>query len=272
MGFPEGFFEVIVESYEDVIVLSGALRSNFWETLHTAISLTLKRHPSGVIIDCSGLTEATAEGAETFRDVMEFIHHQDARVIVAAVPDNVLDVLRTVPDVRSQLPVTDSVESARRSLDLVIEPKVSKKRGSNGATAEKVVICLSGKPADREALRVASNICEVRECELHLVYVVIVPRDLPLTAPLPKEEGVAASALDSAKTLVDKHTRWFPHLERGRDIVSTLEDFLAEVKASLIIFPLPQGQEHEGNGQLIRASMSKIRQEIIFVRGPNTDA
>src|SRR5436853_3309421 len=115
--------EVIVESYEDVIVLSGALRSNFWETLHTAISLTLKRHPSGVIIDCSGLVEATPEGAETFRDAMEFIHQHDARVIVAAVPPNILQVLRTVPDVRSQLAVADSVEAARHSLDLITEEK-----------------------------------------------------------------------------------------------------------------------------------------------------
>src|SRR4051794_2917253 len=105
---------MIVESYEDVIILSGALRSNYWETLHTAISLTLKRHPSGVIIDCSGLTEATPEGAETFRDVMEYIHGHDARVIVAAVPSKVYEVLRTVPEVRSQLAITESVEEARK--------------------------------------------------------------------------------------------------------------------------------------------------------------
>ena len=108
---------MIVESYEDVIVISGALRSNFWETIHTAISLMLKRHPTGVILDCSGITEVNTAGADTFRDVMSFIHDQDARVIVTAVPPQVMEVLRTVPEVRSQLAVAKTVEEARRSLD-----------------------------------------------------------------------------------------------------------------------------------------------------------
>src|SRR5688500_219102 len=112
---------MIVESYEDVIVVSGALRSNFWETIHTAISLMLKRHPTGVIIDCSGISEVTPEGADTFRDIMAFIHEHDARIIVAGVPVQVMEVLKSVPEVRSQLAVAKSVEEARRSLDLLVE-------------------------------------------------------------------------------------------------------------------------------------------------------
>ena len=83
---------MIVESYEDVIVLSGALRSNFWETIHTAISLMLKRHPTGVVIDCSGITEVTQAGADTFRDVMAYIEEHDARIIVAAVSPAVIRI------------------------------------------------------------------------------------------------------------------------------------------------------------------------------------
>ena len=122
---------MIVESYEDVIVLSGELRSNFWETIHTAIALTLKRHPTGVIIDCSGITLMTPEGGETFHDAIDFVaEHDRARIVVAGVSKSVLEVLRSVPEVRSQLPVAESVEDARRSLDLLVEdePDVPKKK------------------------------------------------------------------------------------------------------------------------------------------------
>ena len=113
---------MIVESYEDVIILSGALRSNFWETIHTAISLTLKRHPTGVIIDCSGITEITPDGAETFHDAIDFVAaHKRARIVVAAVSEEMLEVLRSVPEVRSQLPIAETVEAARKSLDLLVE-------------------------------------------------------------------------------------------------------------------------------------------------------
>src|SRR5947207_872967 len=113
---------MIVESYEDVVILSGPLRSNFWETIHTAIALTLKRHPTGVIIDCSGITELTPEGAETFQDAIQFVkEHERARIVVAAVSPQAMEVLRHVPEVRSQLPVVATVEEARRSLDLLLK-------------------------------------------------------------------------------------------------------------------------------------------------------
>ncbi len=79
-----------------------------------------------MIIDCTGLTEANEEGAQTFRDVMEFIRNQEARVIVACVPDKILEVLRSVPEVRSQLALAQTCEEARRSLDLLINAKQGK--------------------------------------------------------------------------------------------------------------------------------------------------
>jgi hypothetical protein len=263
---------MIVESYEDVIILSGALRSNFWETLHTAISLTLKRHSSGVIIDCSGLTEATPEGAQTFRDVMEFIHKQDARVIVAAVPEHVLPVLRSVAEVRSQLAIAVSVDDARRSLDLVTEDKPAKKRQGTAASSDNIVVLLTGQDFDAEALRIASQIGTQREAKLHLVYIVQVPRDLPLTSPLPKEEAIASGAIDKCKALLrDRHIAYVPHVERGRDIASALEDVLDDVKANLAVISLsPSASDVETNAKVVRSILLKVDQEVVFVRGPGT--
>src|SRR2546423_4813681 len=263
---------MIVESYEDVISLSGALRSNFWDTLHTAISLTLKRHPAGVIIDCSGLSEITPVGAQTFRDVLEFIHNHDARVIVAAVPPKVLEVLRAAPEVRSRLAIADSVEEARRSLDLMTGDQ-GKQRGKRAAEIEnKFVVCLTGEELDAEGLRLAVQLGEARSAELHLVYIVLVPRDLPLTAPLPREEGLASAAMDKAKTILDRAIRYVPHVERGRDVASALQEFIEGLRGSLLVLPLSSAaSEIEANAKLVKSVLTKIRQEVIFVRAPGNN-
>lgn len=259
---------MIVESYEDVIVLSGALRSNFWETLHTAISLMLKRHPSGVIIDCSGLTDATPEGAQTFRDVMEFIHNHDARVIVASVPQNVLDVLKSVPQVRSQLAIAESVEQARKSLDLLVETRPAKRRGV-GPSETRIVLLLSSEGPDKQACTLAAQLAEARDAEIHLVCIVIVPRELPLTAPLSKEEAAASRAIELARGSFDRQMKVTPHLERGRDIASTLQDFLEETPAELVVLPMVLGpNQPEGPAKTIGSILQRVTQEVILVRGP----
>jgi len=263
---------VIVESYEDVISLSGALRSNFWDTLHTAISLTLKRHPAGVIIDCSGLTEVTPAGGQTFRDVMEFIHNHDARVIVAAVPPKVLETMKTVPEVRSQLAIANSVDEARRSLDLLANEQTRPGRKRLPETENKFVVHITGEPLDREALRVAAQLADARVAELHLVYTVLVPRDLPLNAPLAKEEAGAATAIEQAKVVLDRSVRYVCHVERGRDLASALHDIIDELKASVLVLPLStSAADADNNTKLIKSVLTKIQSEVIFVRSPGAN-
>ena len=262
---------MIVESYEDVIVLSGQLRTNLWDTVHTAISLTLKRHPSGVIIDCSGLTNATPEGAETFRDILEFTKNQEARVIVAAVPNNILEVLRSVSEVRSRLAIAKSVEDARASLDLVVDNGKGRKKGATEKTSS-ILLCLSGKDVDKEALEVAAQLAEAREADLHLVYIVVVPRELPLTSPLPKEEALASKALEICCLKSDRHVRIIPHLERGRDVLSTIESYLHANKISLLVIPITaQPADPDARAAFLKSAIQRIPQQIVIVRGAKVD-
>ena len=261
---------MIVESYEDVIVLSGALRSNFWETVHTAIALTLKRHPSGVIIDCSGLTEATVEGADTFTDIMRFIEKYDARVIVAAVPQNIREVLKSVPEVRSQLAIAHSVEDARRSLDLLLESGTKKKKKSQVAPSKsKMVVCLTGGACDEEALHLSADIAETIEAEVQLVYVVIVPRDLPLQAPLAKEEEHAAQVLDGGKRLLsERNLPHVPRIERGREVAAALLEVMEETKAERLVVGLSSNPgDLDNNTKIVRSVLAKIYKQVVFVRG-----
>lgn len=266
---------MIVESYEDIIVLSGALRSNFWEAIHTAISLTLKRHPSGVIIDCSGLTEANSTGAETFRDAMDFIQKHDARIIVAAVPDAIMDVLKSVPEVRSQLAVAKSVEAARRSLDLLHEEEDyghKKKKRTPIEGARKLVVCLytgTSVVEDDAAMNIAGKIADSQPTEVHLVCVLLVPRHLPLTSPLEESEMAASKAVQRAEQFFDaRDVTYISEVERARDVASALADVLAEFDAPEVVLPLIRDPlKKEENLKLVESVLGRVSRNVIFVRG-----
>ena len=234
---------MIVESYEDVIVLSGALSSNFWETIHTAFSLILKRHPSGVIIDCSGITECSKEGAKTFIEAMEYIEEHDARILVANVPNPVLEVLKSVPEVRSQLPITSSVEEARRSLNLELPVATDKKRSS--ALLPVILVCLQGAISDIYLLSVAREMADAIRGKLCLVYPIIVPRDLPLQSPLPENEELAAKTLAKAKKILEESSAfsYTSRIERAREIYGAIQSALEELDAYQILISFPDHLE-----------------------------
>lgn len=265
---------MIIESYEDTIILSGAIRSNFWEAIHTAISLTLKRHPSGVIIDCSGLTEANAAGAETFRDAMDFIQKHDARIIVAAVPDPIMEVLKSVPEVRSQLAVAKSVEAARRSLDLLHheEEQVGRKKKRPAIEhAHKLLVCLytgTSVEEDDAAMDIAGKIADSQPTEIHLVCVLLVPRHLPLTAPMENSEEASLKAVQRAEQFFDaRDVTYVSQVERARDVASALDDLLSQFEAEEVVLPLMRDPlKKDENLKLVESVLGRVTRPVVFVR------
>lgn len=262
---------MIVESFEDVINLSGSLKYNFWDTVHTAISLTLKRHATGVIIDCSGITDCTHEGAETFRDILAYIQEHDARVICVAVPSGVMEVLKTTAEVRSQLPIASSVEEARHSLDLLAHTRDGKKKQPfQVEELTKIVLYLTGGDRDTIGLEAAKRMAGGLHGEVLLVYVIAVPRELPLQAPLTKEEDQALAALQAAQQNLT--ARGVPHqilVHRGRDVASSLEDVMDEQKGDVLLIPLSsEGSETEADLKLIKSALAKVSSQVGFIRAP----
>lgn len=261
---------MIVESYEDSIVLSGELRSNFWDTVHTAISLALRRHPEGVIIDCSGITYANAAGADTFRDVMRFISKSDARVIVAAVPEAIRDVLKSVPEVRSQLAIATTVDEARHSLYALENPEAKKRRKTAGQVGlRKLLVCLGSPEGDVQLLKTTRRIAQAMPAEVVLIYPILVPRDLPIHSPLPDQESAGTASLQQARTLLaSTEVQYKVSLERGRDIASTIEDACEEHDASQVLIGLPDGPDTQDAAlKLVRSMLIRIKKPLIFVRG-----
>lgn len=266
---------MIVESYEDVIILSGDLSLNHWETIHTAISLTLRRHPSGVIIDCTGLNTVTPEGAETFRDAMDFITHHDARILMAAVPKSVMEVLRQIPDLRSQLPVAASVEEARNSLDILAH-KADHKRQKKIVVSEKarkIIVCLyvgTSVEEDNAAMRVASQIADSNpgESVIHLLCTLVVSRELPLQAPMPEAEKSVENAMERCiQFFEDRGIVHVNRIERGRDVASVVAHVAGEIGASMVVVPLQTAERKlDENLKLVNSILPKSTIEVVFVR------
>src|SRR5579862_4697127 len=107
---------MIVSGKNDVVQLSGALHKNEWLTIKALAKILLQQYPEGILIDCSELTDVSEGGTKTFLEAVRDIQGEGARIVFVNLPDHVLQVVRTVPGVRSQLPIAASEAEARASL------------------------------------------------------------------------------------------------------------------------------------------------------------
>src|SRR5947209_19925430 len=113
---------MIIETKDDVVRLSGSLARNQWMTIKAAANLLLTNHPEGIIVDCSHLEGISEDGAKTFLEATRDIEATKSPILVVSLPQQVLAVCKTVPGVRSQLPIADTIEEARASLRMANRP------------------------------------------------------------------------------------------------------------------------------------------------------
>lgn len=219
---------MIIETRGDVIKLKGSLVENQWPAIRSAVSLLLNEHPSGVIIDCSGLTEVSEAGARTYLDASNFIQAQNARVVVSGLSDKILLEIRQFPGVRSQLVVASTVEEARASLQ---SGGQSLPGGKHGPV---ILVPLIG--AWERVLEFAAVQATSRKSEIHLLYVLQIPRNLPLGEPVPEIETEADKTLrDAEQTLKRKGIRVMRVTTRARDVVEGATRYSIETKPELIV-------------------------------------
>lgn len=253
---------MVIEIRDEVVALSGVLRRNHWRTLESAVNVRLRHHPAGIVVDCSGLEAITPEGAQTFRDAAAHIAGSaaagdgatngtgaaagapKARIVLAGVPSPIMRVLRQVPNLGSQLPVAASVADARASLGLSRTPRVraaggSPRAGDGGATAS-VVAGLLGTPADPHAVAIAGQVARASGASVYLVYLLVVPRHVPLLSALGEEEAAARQVLDSLENAARAQgLSVVPRVERTRDPAGRLVEVAAELGAEAITLALP---------------------------------
>ena len=233
---------MIIEAREDVVQLEGELDKNLWPTIQAAANLLLRHHAEGIIVDGSGLTGCSAEGAKTFRDAMDYIARYRARIVVCALPENVSESIRAVPGVRSRLPVTATLEEARASLKL---GGANDTRAQGGANRPQNILVPLLRPEHTEAA--SSLACRLakaasggeggaQKSRLHIAYMLEVPRHLPLTAPLPEEEALASKALAVATNAARcEGITANPIVTRTRDAGEEIVSQATALGASLIV-------------------------------------
>ena len=163
---------MIIEAREDTITLRGSLKSNIWAAIQAAAALLLENHPTGIIIDCSLLTHISPKGAETFADAFKYIQEHDARIVLAGLSKEMIEIGKEVPGVRSQISMAATVEEARASIKL---EEIVPERGRAKIAA---VVPMLGNW--RRAVYIADKLARGENSEVHLVDLIKVPRSLPI--------------------------------------------------------------------------------------------
>src|SRR5256885_3955815 len=195
---------MIVATKDDCVHLSGSLVKNQWLFIKAAAVDLITNHPQGIVIDCSELEHISEEGAKTFLDAMRDIQAAGARMIVSGLPEPILQVIRSVPGVRSQLPIAKTVEDARASLRL--SGGAQSAESKSGFTVGGIVVPLLPGIDVGYAVELAARLAKETRIPIHLVYLLEVARTLALDTPLPEKENEANKTLDSAVAIAKQHS------------------------------------------------------------------
>jgi anti-anti-sigma regulatory factor len=257
---------MIVEARRDVITLRGSLNENEWPTIQAAARILLEEYPKGIIIDCSRLSEVTEAGAKTFLDAINYIQKHEAKIIVAGLPENAVDVIKSVRAVMSQLPIAPSVEAARASLGLE-DLTASMKPARSGSRVIAVILI-----GDWErAMQIACSLGDRKRDEIHMIDLLRVPRAMPLATPMPEEEAAARRKLDDSERMAKQcKLKSVRHVERVRILAEGFQRVQSMLQPDKLIVAI--SKVTDDNTELVNTVMPGMLGnppcEIIYVRRP----
>lgn len=103
-----------------------------------------------------------------------------------------------------------------------------------------IMVAISGGELDEELMEVSCNLAKKQKARLYLVYIIEVPRTLPLDANLTKETGRGEEALGRAETWAEKTgCRVETEILQSRQAGATLVDEAIEREVDLLILGAP---------------------------------
>jgi anti-anti-sigma regulatory factor/nucleotide-binding universal stress UspA family protein len=266
---------MIIETKGDVVRLSGSLSRNQWMTIKAAVNLLLTNHPEGIIVDCSHLENISEDGAKTFLEAMRDIEGAKSRIVVVSLPKHILSVCKTVPGVRSQLPIADSIEEARASLRMANRAALQEKRPPGNADPTKrstmLLVPLIANMDLTYGATLAGRVARTGRADIRLVYFLEVPRTLPLNAPQLEEEQAAlqmlSQAMQAAKQAGATATE---HVERVREAAEGILAMAKNYGVDSIVFGATSepsaGEEHERFHHLVDTLIHRGSCEVIIGR------
>ena len=262
---------MIIETREDVVRLSGSLHKNQWMTIKAAANLLIHNYPQGIIIDCGELDNISQDGAKTFLEAIRDIEAAHARIIVTNLPENVLSVVKSIPGIRSQLPIAASVEEARASLRAARRSTPAPTANAPGKGGSVILVPLVSNLDLTYGAQLAARLARPGKSEIRLIYLLEVARNLPLNAPLMEPEQAAQTALEAALQYTRQYNipTW-PHVERVRE---ANDGIIAAVKthaADLIVMgaadePLG-GEGHDDFHAMVDTLLHRAPCEVVVGR------
>jgi nucleotide-binding universal stress UspA family protein len=152
-------------------------------------------------------------------------------------------------------PVSAEVAKVRRSLDFI----------------RLILVPTTAAPYSERAVELACRLAQEHGAQLLLVYVVEVPRTLPLGAPLEQAEKDAAAALETARTVVSLHNLEADSLVQrarlaGDGIIAAAKDH----RADLIVLGIgPHRPAAHLWGSTAEALLHRAPCEVIFDKLPD---
>ena len=112
--------------------------------------------------------------------------------------------------------------------------------GKQVAEFHRVLVPVSGNPADEHALKIVSRLIEPKQAEVTAVYVIEVAQSLPLDAELPAEIDRGERALEVAENVAkqlcgSRADFMATDLLQARSVGAAIVDEAAERKCDLIV-------------------------------------
>lgn len=262
---------MIIETRGDLVKLSGSLHKNQWLSIRAAAGMLLRDNPQGIIVDCGKLVDISEDGAKTFLEAMRDIEAANTRIIVVNLPEKVLSVLKTVPGVRSQLPIASSVEEARASLQMSRRNPAPPPAGTSNTAGGVILVPMMAGVDLTYGADLAARLARVSRFELRLVYLLEVTRTLPLNAPLAEQEQAAQEALVRASKLArTQGIAAVEHVERVRDAVDgVLAAIRLHAAVQVVVGAASHRFEHDDSDRfddLIHALLHRAPCEVIVGR------
>ncbi len=263
---------MVIETKEDVVKLSGSLRKNQWITIKAAAQLLLHEHPEGIIVDCSHMSDISGDGAKTFLEAMRDIESAHSRIIVANLPEQVFAVCRSIPGVRSQLPIAASVEDARASLKATARNAQKSLSAQHDVRKGSLLLVPLLENIDLSyGVVLAGRLAVQGKSEIRLIYLMEIARNLPLNAPLLEAENNATKALEEAKLLAaSAHVPISEHLDRVRDAFDGILTAAKTYESDTIVIGVSEapGQEEQAEAveQLLQMLMKRAPCELVIGR------
>jgi nucleotide-binding universal stress UspA family protein len=151
--------------------------------------------------------------------------------------------------------VSADVAKARRSLD----------------RARLILVPTTGSAYSQRGVELACRLAQEQEASILLLYVIEVPRTLPLNAPLEHAEEEAGNALETARQVVALHSLPVRSvIHRARTAGDGIVAAATHHRADLIVTGLAARREHAhtGWGRTADTLLHRAPCEVIFDRVP----